>query len=136
MPKERFISYPGCEKDGDGSPLLGWAGWDHLQRAQALAALYQERKDQDGWGMEKLTPMLAGLLELVPWLRQWHNQPSGEFGGERAGDAYARFVEEEARRLGLSLDDLRAWRPEKKAAKRGKKKARAVEETPTGEAES
>lgn len=27
VPKERFISYPGCEGE-DGSPLVGWAGWD------------------------------------------------------------------------------------------------------------
>lgn len=40
VPKERFISYPGAEKDDDKSPLYGWAGWDHLQQATALSALY------------------------------------------------------------------------------------------------
>ena len=44
VPKERFISYPGCESDEDGEPLYGWAGWNHAERAQALAALYVQRK--------------------------------------------------------------------------------------------
>ncbi|MBK8233294.1 MAG: BREX-2 system adenine-specific DNA-methyltransferase PglX [Candidatus Eisenbacteria bacterium] len=40
VPKERFISYPGCESDEDGEPIYGWAGWDHLQRAAALVDLF------------------------------------------------------------------------------------------------
>jgi hypothetical protein len=116
VPKERFISYPGCERDDDKSPLLGWAGWDHLQRAQALAALFGARKDQDGWPKGRLQPILAGLLELVPWLKQWHNQPDSD--GQSAGDAYELFVSENARALGLTLEDLRNWRPDKKAPAR------------------
>jgi hypothetical protein len=112
VPKERFISYPGCEGDDDRSPLIGWAGWDHLQQAQALASLFTERKDQDGWNATRLTPILAGLLELLPWLKQWHNEPDEH--GQRAGEAYDLFVSENARALGLTLDDLRNWRPEKK----------------------
>ncbi len=120
VPKERLISYPGAERDDDKSPLVGWAGWDHLQRAQALAALYQERKTQDGWGADRLTPLLAGLLELVPWLKQWHDEPNEEFGGERLGSYIERFVRAEAQAIEVSLDDLRAWRPVKGA--RGRKK--------------
>jgi hypothetical protein len=114
VPKERFIAYPGAERDDDKSPLFGWAGWDHLQQAQALAALYQERKDQDGWGKERLTPLLAGILELIPWLLQWHNEPSVEFEGERLGDYYDRYLGEELRGLGLTREELGAWRPEKR----------------------
>lgn len=123
VPKERFISYPGAERDDDKSPLIGWAGWDHLQRAQALAALYLQRKNQDGWEKERLKPLLAGLLELVPWLQQWHNDPSDDPAKDRAGDAYARFVDEEARGFGLTLEDLRAWRPEPARKPRGRKAA-------------
>ena len=119
VPKERFISYPGAEKDDDQSPLFGWAGWNHIERATALAGLYQERKTEDGWGADRLTPLLAGLLELVPWLKQWHNEMNEEFG-ERLGDYYERYVDTEARALGLTRDALRAWRPEAK-----KRKARA-----------
>jgi hypothetical protein len=116
--KERFISYPGAESDDDPSPLVGWAGWDHLQQATALAALYQKRKDEDGWTQERLTPLLAGLLELVPWLKQWHNEPDAKFGGLRQGDFFETFVQGEARRLGLTADDLRAWRPVRAAGRR------------------
>ncbi|XXY16177.1 BREX-2 system adenine-specific DNA-methyltransferase PglX [Sorangium sp. So ce216] len=122
VPKERFISYPGAEKDDDPSPLFGWAGWNHLERATALAGLYQERKTEDGWGADRLTPLLAGLLELVPWLKQWHNEMNEEFG-ERLGDYYERYVDTEARALGLSLDALRAWRPEARGRKGKAKRA-------------
>jgi hypothetical protein len=113
VPKERFISYPGAEQDDDKSPLYGWAGWDHLQQATALAGLYHERKTEDGWAADRLVPLLAGLLELLPWLKQWHNEPSEDLGGEGAGDWYERYVEAEARSLGKTLDDLREWRPQK-----------------------
>lgn len=123
VPKERFISYPGCESDEDGEPVYGWAGWDHLQRAQALASLYLKRKDGEGWGKERLTPMLAGLLELLPWLEQWHNEPNDEFGGERMGNYFASFLDGECRQHGLTRDDLRAWRPAAKTRGKAKKAA-------------
>ncbi|MBK6514244.1 MAG: BREX-2 system adenine-specific DNA-methyltransferase PglX [Polyangiaceae bacterium] len=123
VPKERFISYPGAERDDDKSPIYGWAGWDHLQQATALAGLYHERKNEDGWGADetgraRLVPLLAGLLELVPWLKQWHNQPNDDFGGDGPGDWYERYVEGEARAIGRSLDDLRAWRPPSRGRRR------------------
>jgi hypothetical protein len=118
VPKERFISYPGCESDQDSEPVYGWAGWNHLQQAQALAALYQKRKQEEAWGKDRLTPMLAGLLELIPWIKQWHNEPSDEYAGMRLGDFFDSFLDAECRSLGLTRDNLRAWRPE--AKKRGK----------------
>jgi hypothetical protein len=133
VPKERFISYPGCESDEDGEPVYGWAGWDHAQRAQALVALYQDRKTREGWGIrdrktregwgvQELTPMLAGVLELLPWLEQWHNEPSPEFD-TTVFEAYDAFLDAELRDLDLTRDDLRAWRPpEKKKKKRRAKK--------------
>lgn len=120
VPKERFISCPGCESDEDGEPVYGWAGWDHLQRAQALAALYQDRKEHEGWPKERLVPMLAGLLELIPWVKQWHNEPSAEYGGLRLGDYFESYLKGECVEHALTEDDLRAWRPEAKA--RGAKK--------------
>ncbi|HWA24380.1 MAG TPA: BREX-2 system adenine-specific DNA-methyltransferase PglX [Lacunisphaera sp.] len=111
VPKERFISYPGCESDEDKEPVYGWAGWDHLQRAVALAGLYQDRKQREGWGKERLKPMLAGLLELLPWLKQWHNEPSAELAGERPSDQFEAFLNAECGEFGFTHDDLRAWRP-------------------------
>ncbi|WP_043458601.1 BREX-2 system adenine-specific DNA-methyltransferase PglX [Azohydromonas australica] len=120
VPKERWISYPGAERGADGSLPVAWAGWDHLQQATALAGYYLDMKDSEGWPAERLQPLLAGLLELVPWLQQWHNDVHPEFG-ERMGDYYASFVADEARGLGCTLDDLRAWKPAVVATKRGRK---------------
>lgn len=123
VPKERFISYPGCESDEDGEPVYGWAGWNHLQRAQALASLYQKRKTEEGWTADRLTPMLAGLLELLPWIKQWHNEPDAEFDGQRMGDFFAQFLDGECQSLGLTHADLEAWRPTR-ATKSSTKAAR------------
>ena len=56
-------------------------------------------QEQEGWSAERLTPLLAGLLELVPWLRQWHNALDPAYG-QGLGDYFAGFVDEEARRAG------------------------------------
>ncbi|MCC6750663.1 MAG: BREX-2 system adenine-specific DNA-methyltransferase PglX [Deltaproteobacteria bacterium] len=111
VPKERFIAYPGCASDEDGEPLYGWAGWNHLERAQALAALYNDRKTREGWSRDRLTPLLAGLLELVPWLKQWHNAPDPEFDGLRLGDYFEGFLDGQGRELSLTHEELQAWRP-------------------------
>ncbi|WP_433232133.1 DUF7008 domain-containing protein [Actinomadura formosensis] len=112
MPKERFISYPGSGLDGDSSMLLGWAGWDHRERAQALMILIEERATQDGWDAARLTPLLAGLAEVLPWVRQWHGEVDPAFGQSPA-DAYAMYLEDKQRTYGISDDDLKNWRPEK-----------------------
>jgi hypothetical protein len=129
VPKERFISYPGCESDKDNEPVYGWAGWDHAQRAKALAALYVDRKDNEGWAGERLQPMLAGLLELLPWVKQWDPEPDADTG-EPFGNFLETWLEGECQRLGFTHDDLRAWRPSKKAS--GKKKASKKKKTVGG----
>jgi hypothetical protein len=67
VPKERFVSYPGASRDGDPSLLVGWAGWDHREQAQALATLVVAREQEDGWDAAKLLPLVAGLREILPW---------------------------------------------------------------------
>ena len=129
VPKERFISYPGCEKDGDPSPLIGWAGWNHLQCAQALVALYQERKNEDGWPRERLMPMLVGLHELMFWLEQWHSQP--EAGSQNPAREFKQFLDAELNAHRLTTDDLEAWRPPtRKAAAKRSRKASTETDTP------
>lgn len=120
VPKERWISYPGCERGADGSLVIAWAGWNHLQQATALAAFFIDMKENEGWPAERLQPLLAGLLELLPWLKQWHNDLNPDFG-ERMGNYYEGFVAEEARAQGFTLDALRAWKPAAVASKRGRK---------------
>lgn len=121
VPKERWISYPGCERGADGSLVIAWAGWVHLQQATALASYYLDMKDNEGWPPERLQPLLAGLLELVPWLEQWHNDVDPIYG-ERMGHYYKGFVSEEARAQGFTLDDLKAWKPAVAAATRGRRR--------------
>jgi hypothetical protein len=111
VPKERFVTVSGGNTDEDTTPLVGWAGWDHLQVAQALSGLYQRRKSEDGWQKDRLVPLLAGIDERVPWLLQWHNEPSAAFGGMKLGEFFRDFVAGEAHSLGVAVGDLRAWTP-------------------------
>ncbi|MFD3683895.1 BREX-2 system adenine-specific DNA-methyltransferase PglX [Nocardiopsis sp. NPDC058631] len=117
VPKERFISYLGAENDSDPSLLLGWAGWDHAQQADALATLAHERLEQDGWAeqRDRMVPLLAGLTELLPWVKQWHSEK------DEYGDTPADHAEEDLTTLrnttGITESEMKAWRP----AARGKK---------------
>ncbi len=121
VPKERWVSFPGCERGADTSLPIAWAGWNQLQHATALAAYYLEMKDTEGWRPTRLQPLLAGLLELVPWLEQWHNEIDPVYG-ERMGAYYKSFVNQEAQMLGFTLDDLRTWKPLATSAKRVREK--------------
>ena len=118
--KERFISYPGLERSADRTLVLGWAGWDHLQQAQALTALKNQREQSEGWDAGRLAPLLAGLAELTPWLRQWHNDLDPDLG-QGLGDYFTDYLERETQRLGLSADALRDWRPPDKPRGRRRK---------------
>lgn len=106
VPKERFISYPGCERDTDQTLVITWAGWDHLEQAKGLAAYVEEAKDS-GWEPDRILLLLAGLQELVPWLKQWHNVKDPAYG-IGMGDFFADYVVEEARLLGKTVEDLKA----------------------------
>jgi hypothetical protein len=110
VPKERFISYPFCSRDADPSLLIGWAGWDHLQQAKALAGWHTEVTEQEGWPVERLKPLLAGLAEIIPWLKQWHNDLDPEFQ-ERMGDFFETFMQGQLQRYGLTREDLKHWTP-------------------------
>lgn len=110
VPKERFMSYPGAERLTDSSLPIGWAGWHHLARARALATWYLQAR-RDGRDIAHLTPLLAGLAELVAWLRQWYDEPNPDPALDRRGTQIAAFVEAELRTLHLTAEDLAARRP-------------------------
>jgi hypothetical protein len=117
VPKERWISFPHCEGP-DGTLVICWAGYDHLQQAQAISAYYVRVQTEFGGSDDpRLIPLLASLIELLPWLKQWHNEPNANFDGLRMGDYFEGFVNEEARNLGKTLAEIKAWVPPKKAAK-------------------
>ena len=117
VPKERWVSFPHCE-GADGSLVLAWAGYDHLQLAQAIAEHYELAKQNEG---RTLLPLLVGLAELIPWLKQWHNDHDPVYNA-RLGDYYAEYLAGEAKAQGLTLDQLRAWTPPPAVrGRRGKK---------------
>jgi hypothetical protein len=105
VPKERWITYSGT----DTPSVIAWAGWNHKQQAQALAGYYQDRKDQDGWSKERLAPLIAGLKDLLPWLKQWHNDIDPQFQ-LRMGDFYEGYLREQIHELGMNeaqIEELR-----------------------------
>ncbi|MES3646769.1 BREX-2 system adenine-specific DNA-methyltransferase PglX [Mycobacterium intracellulare] len=117
VPKERFISYPNGGRDTDATELLGWAGWDHADQALALASLISQRIEE-GWETPKLVPLLAGLNELAPWVRQWHNEIDPEYG-ESVADAIDDELTARLNEHHLTVTDLTKWRPEQ--ASRGRR---------------
>lgn len=123
VPQERFISYPGCASDVDLEPVYGWAGWDHLQRALALFQLYYARKDE-AWKPERLLPMLAGLEELLPWVRQWHAEARSPETGQLYHEYFDQVIASEAAELGFSRAQLATWAPPERGA--GRKSAKAT----------
>ncbi|MFV9456941.1 BREX-2 system adenine-specific DNA-methyltransferase PglX [Rhodococcus sp. NM-2] len=118
VPKERFVAYPGAGRISDTTALLGWAGWDHAEQALALAALISDRIEE-GWEADKLTPMFAGLAELLPWVEQWHGEIDPDFG-ESVADTIAEELRSGCAQIGVTVDELNAWRPP--AATRGRTK--------------
>ena len=125
VPKERFVSLPGCERDADPSLVVGWAGWNALEQSRAVAGYFNRMREQEGWTAERLAPLLAALLELLPWVRQYHNQPDPEFD-VGMGDYFEAFIDDEARGLSLTRDALEGM-----DAARAPKPPQGVGMTPT-----
>jgi hypothetical protein len=67
---------------------------------------------------------LACLIELLPWLKQWHNDPDVAFDGLRMGEYFEGFINEEARQLGKTIDEVKSWVPTRTAGARGRRRAR------------
>jgi hypothetical protein len=120
VPKERWVSFPHCEGP-DGTLMIAWAGYDHLQLARAISAYYVDIQERLGGRDDpRLVPLLACLIELLPWLKQWHNDVDPEFG-MHMGDYFEGFIQEEARQMGKTLDQITAWEPPKKTERRRRK---------------
>ncbi|MFN8074143.1 MAG: BREX-2 system adenine-specific DNA-methyltransferase PglX [Kineosporiaceae bacterium] len=109
VPKERFVLYPDASRETDSTQLLGWAGWDHAQQALALAAVIAER-ESEGWADARLVPLVAGLAELQPWVRQWHDTTDPTYQLNLA-DYLEEELRSRAHQVGKTLADLHAWRP-------------------------
>jgi hypothetical protein len=109
------------------APTPVWAGYDHLQLAKAVAAHYVHVQEQEGGRDDpRLVPLLACLIELLPWLKQWYNEVDPEYG-VAMGDYYEGFVSEEARQMGRTIDEVRAWQPDRKTSRKAAKTQRKKE---------
>ena len=109
VPKERFISYPGATREGDGTDVIGWAGWDHLQQGLALMALIHEAVGADA-EPEDIAALLSGMEERLFWITMWHNDPDPKLG-IRFGDYLRTQVIETANRIGIPVEDLPKYAP-------------------------
>ena len=94
---------------------LDGRGGDHREQAHALITLIEERSTTDGWGAEKLRPLLAGLLEVMPWVRQWHNEVDPAFGASPAHE-YDTYLTSQQEKYGLTEDDRVAGRRQRRSA--------------------
>lgn len=109
VPKERFISFQGTRLADDGTDLYGWAGWDHADRGQAIARLANDLSRGDATSGQVI-PLVGALLELEPWLNQWHGVLDPATGVSPAS-AIAGVTATLLGRLGIGRDDVAAWRP-------------------------
>ncbi|HUP68594.1 MAG TPA: BREX-2 system adenine-specific DNA-methyltransferase PglX [Acidimicrobiales bacterium] len=116
VPKERFISIAGAERDADSTLVLTWAGFDHAQQAQAIATLAYDRQNTDGWNPERTWPITVALIELLPWLDQWHHQTDPRWGDSPANQ-YRNIAEQLAHNAGHTLADATTWAPATKPKK-------------------
>ncbi len=116
VPKERWVSFPHCSPDGDPSLVVAWAGWSQLQQAQAVTMYYVNREKTEGWSSQRLTPLLTALDQLLPWVFQWH--PIDPDTGASPGEEFRAVLEEDARKLELTLETIRQWTPPVRGGRR------------------
>ena len=111
VPKERFVGFPGLERSNDTrSPMLLWAGYDAKARALALTGYLYEMLQREGADAARLTPALAGLDELLPWVHQWHPEIDDDLGMS-TGDYLQGLLDAQLAQHGLTLSAVRAWQP-------------------------
>ncbi len=119
VPKERFLSFPGSRLRDDATDLYGWAGWDHAERGQAIARLANDLS-RSAAPEDQVIPLAGALLELQPWLDQWHTDIDARSGVSPAS-AISGATTALLGRLGVGADTVQEWRP--LPATRGRKKA-------------
>ncbi|PRC45148.1 hypothetical protein C6A85_96615, partial [Mycobacterium sp. ITM-2017-0098] len=117
---ERFIAYPGVAREGDPTPVLGWAGWSHRDQALALA---REIPVQQAIGADDtaLEPLVAGLVELEPWLAQWYSEIEPQFGASPAS-VITGVIDQYLARMEKTREQVTEWEPP--APTRGRRASR------------
>ena len=66
-------------------------------------------------------PLLAAIGQLIPWLKQWHNELAPAFG-TLMGDYFEGYLPEEAKALGMSVEEVMKWKPPEKTKGRGRRR--------------
>lgn len=124
VPKERWVSFPHCEGP-DGTLVIAWAGYDHLQLARAISAYFVDIQERLGGRDDpRLVPLLAAIIELLPWLKQWHHDLDTDYN-QRMDEVFEGFVTEEAKNLGMTIEEIKAWEPPKKTTSRKRRKTKS-----------
>jgi hypothetical protein len=118
VPQERFVLVSRAEKGADASPVVGWAGWDERDLARALAARTMELREQEAADAGRVTPLLAGVLELLPKIRQWYPDSDPLYSGP-PGQYFEGWLDGQLAELATTRVNLCAWRPP--APTRGRK---------------
>ncbi|HHU45281.1 MAG TPA: BREX-2 system adenine-specific DNA-methyltransferase PglX, partial [Actinomycetales bacterium] len=116
VPKERFISYPGATRDGDGTDIIGWAGWNHLEQGLALMALVHGALEADA-APEDIAALLSGMEEQLFWITMWHNDVDPRLG-IRFGDYLQNQVIETANKIDIPAEDLPKYAPTQRTRSR------------------
>ncbi|MEJ7786123.1 MAG: BREX-2 system adenine-specific DNA-methyltransferase PglX [Solirubrobacteraceae bacterium] len=118
VPKERFVLIPNAQRGADACAVVGWAGWDERGLARALAGRITELREEDAADAQCVTPLLAGVLELLPWIHQWHPESDPLYAGP-PGAFFEGWLDGQLAELSITRDTLRTWRPP--APTRGRK---------------
>jgi len=72
--------------------------------------------------LRRLLPLIAGLAELLLWIRQWHGDIDPTYGMPLS-DFYETLLDERARSIGATREGLAAWRPPEPAGGRRRRVA-------------
>ena len=98
--------------------MIAWAGYDHLQLASAISTYYVDVQERLGGRDDpRLLPLLAGLLELLPWLKQWHNNLDPVYNTQM-GDYFEGFIQDEARQMCRTPEQIRTWEAPQRTGRR------------------
>jgi hypothetical protein len=90
------------------TPLCCWAGWDYKEQALAIHGLIEERTVDDGRARDRVVPLLAGLVEVMPWMKQWHDGIDQAFG-QCIADVLEDYLATQLNRYQLTADTLSTW---------------------------
>lgn len=68
-------------------------------------SVYLDRKTQEAWPAERLLPLLAGLVEIEPWLHQWHTDEQAAYMGSPAA-LFTTFIDGDLAQLSFDRSAL------------------------------